>query len=218
MQAIDNTQAAWKKAVFISLEGVDGAGKTTHITWLRDYLQQQPTLEVIFTREPGGTPIGEKMRTLVLSETMQPDTEALLLFAARAEHVQTVIQPALHAQKWVVSDRFTDASFAYQAGGRGIDATRLAALEHWTLGELQPDLTFLFDVPEQVSQARLQQGRTQLDRFEQEKSDFHARVRHAYLARANAMPSRFCVIDGTQCIEQIQAQMLAVLHDRFGLA
>jgi dTMP kinase len=158
------------------------------------------------------------MRALVLSEAMQPDTEALLLFAARAEHVQTVIQPALQAKKWVVSDRFTDASYAYQGGGRGIDSARLAALENWTLGELQPDLTFLFDVPEQVSQARLRQGRMMLDRFEQEKSDFHLRVRAAYLARANAMPTRFCILDGTQCIEQIQAQMLLVLHDRFGMA
>lgn len=188
---------------FISFEGIDGAGKSTHHHWMVEYLH---TLghDVVSTREPGGTPLGEKLRGLLLSEPMHLETEALLMFAARREHIAKLIEPALAAGRWVVSDRFTDASFAYQGGGRGLSKTKLQQLETWVHGDLQPDITFLFDLDVPTATRRLQGTGQAADRFEQERADFHERVRDAYLARAQEFPSRFRVIDASQGIERIR--------------
>jgi dTMP kinase len=187
---------------FITLEGVDGAGKSTHHAWLVDHLRAQGK-RVVATREPGGTPLGETLRGLLLSQSMHLETEALLMFAARREHLAQVILPALARGDWVVSDRFTDASFAYQGGGRGLAQARLEALESWVQGGFQPDLTLLFDVPVEVSQMRLAATGNALDRFEQEQGAFFERVRQAYLQRAAQFPQRIVVIDATASIEAI---------------
>lgn len=198
------------KPQFITLEGMDGAGKTTHMAFIQAYLRQQG-IDFIATREPGGTPLGEALRALLLNTPMHAQTEALLMFAARAEHLAQVIRPALAQGRWVLSDRFTDASFAYQSGGRQMPAAQLEALEAWLHADLQPDLTILLDVPLETSMARLAANRT-LDRFEQEKADFHARVRQAYLTRAAQNPKRFVVLDASGTIEAIQAQLVSVLQ------
>lgn len=195
---------------FITLEGIDGAGKSTHIPWIVSYIETQGKV-VVNTREPGGTPVGEKLRGLLLNDAMNSDTEALLIFAARAEHITSVIKPSLSQGKWVISDRFTDASFAYQGGGRGMSEQKLSVLEQWVQNDLQPDLTFLFDVPLEVSQQRLQRTGVAPDRFEQEKSDFFQRVRNAYLKRAAASPHRIKVIDSTKSIEAIQQELESIL-------
>ncbi|MES2354766.1 MAG: dTMP kinase [Pseudomonadota bacterium] len=191
---------------FITFEGIDGAGKSTHLLWLTAYLEAQGK-EVLCTREPGGTPLGEKLRVILLSESMQPETEALLMFAARAEHLKTVIEPALERGAWVVSDRFTDASFAYQCGGRGLAEEKLVTLECWVQDGLQPDLTLLFDVPLEISQQRLAQTGKSPDRFEQEKAEFFVRVRSAYLKRAAEAPNRIKVIDSSQSVAIVQSQL-----------
>ena len=198
-------------ARFITLEGIDGAGKTSHVATLAAYLAGQ-NVDVVLTREPRGTPLGEQLRTLLLDPATHVtlDTETLLMFAARCEHVHTVIRPALAAGRWVLSDRFTDASFAFQGGGRGVAAERIAALESWVQQGLQPDLTLLFDVPLSVAQDRMA-GTRQLDRFEQEQADFHQRVRQAYLDRAAAHPDRITVIDASQPLEQGAAAALAAV-------
>ena len=196
-------------ARFITLEGIDGAGKSTHLAWLTAWLQAR-RIDPVVTREPGGTPLGEQLRALLLKEPMHLETEALLMFAARREHLDRVIQPALAAGRWVVSDRFTDASFAYQGGGRGLPQDKLEQLENW-IGGIQPDLTLLFDVPLAVSQARMAASR-ELDRFEQEQADFHARVRAAYLARAAAYPARFRVIDASRDIAAIQHDLATIME------
>lgn len=188
---------------FVTLEGIDGAGKSTHLAWLADRLRALGH-EVVMTREPGGTPLGERLRTLILDEPMDPDTEVLLVFAARAEHLSKVIRPALARGAWVVSDRFTDATFAYQGGGRGIPAARLRVLEAWVQGDLQPDLTLFFDVPVALGQARLAAAGAPLDRFERERAAFHERVRAAYLERARAHPGRIHVIDASQPLSNIK--------------
>ncbi|HEX9179637.1 MAG TPA: dTMP kinase [Burkholderiales bacterium] len=189
---------------FITLEGLDGAGKSTHLGWLEDRLRARG-LRVVMTREPGGTPLGEKLRTLLLDRTqlMHSDTEVMLMFAARREHMDKVILPALADGAWVVSDRFTDATFAYQGGGRGVDWERLRALETWVQDGFQPDLTLLFDVPAEVGKQRLA-GVREPDRFEQEQTEFFARVRAGYLRRAQEWPSRIRQLDGTQPIEEIK--------------
>lgn len=197
-------------ARFITLEGMDGAGKSTHLSWLENYLRGRG-LEVLVTREPGGTPLGEKMRELLLNEPMHPETEALMMFASRREHLDKVILPALAKGTWVISDRFTDASFAYQGGGRGLDEGRLRILEQWVQGAFQPDLTLLFDVPVEVSRARLANNAT-LDRFEQEKNDFFLRVRDAYLRRAQAFPDRIRVVDSSLPLDVIQAELAELLN------
>lgn len=161
---------------------------------------------MVVTREPGGTPLGETLRGLLLNHAMHLETEALLMFAARREHLAQVILPALDAGKWVISDRFTDASFAYQGGGRGIDVARLRILEDWVQQGLQPDLTLLFDVPLEVARQRLSASVT-LDRFEQEKQDFFQRVRQAYLSRAAQFPERIRVIDSTRTVPQIRVEL-----------
>ncbi len=191
---------------FITLEGVDGAGKSTHLSWLVNHLRAQGRA-VVQTREPGGTPLGEKLRELLLHEPMHLETEALLMFAARREHLERVIRPAVARGDWVVCDRFTDASFAYQGGGRGLSSAKLSQLEDWVQEGFQPDLTLLFDLPIDIAAQRMAGAARQLDRFEQEKADFHERVRAAYLARAAAMPARVKVIDSRQGVEQIQKQL-----------
>lgn len=190
---------------FITLEGIDGAGKSTHLNWLADHLRRQGK-NVLVTREPGGTPLGETLREILLHQAMHLETEALLMFAARREHLDKVIVPALQEGTWVISDRFTDASFAYQGGGRGLNETKLETLEAWVQQDLQPDLTLLFDVPTEVSQQRLSKN-TSLDRFEQEKQDFFQRVRDAYLKRAAQFPERIRVIDSGRTLSEIQADL-----------
>lgn len=188
---------------FITLEGLDGAGKSTHLDWLVGRLRAMGRT-VVQTREPGGTPLGEKLRTLLLSEPMHVETEALLMFAARREHIAQVIAPALARGDWVVCDRFTDASFAYQGGGRGLDRRKLAALERWVQGNLQPDLTLLFDVPASIARTRVAGMHRELDRFEREQEAFFAKVRAEYLRRAAAHPERIRVVDARGGIENIQ--------------
>jgi len=190
---------------FITLEGIDGAGKSTHLDWLRETLEQRGH-EVVVTREPGGTPLGETLRGLLLNHHMHLETEALLMFASRREHLAEVIVPALQQGKWVISDRFTDASFAYQGGGRGIDEARLGILEDWVQQGLQPDLTLLFDVPLEVARQRLS-ANASLDRFEQEQQDFFQRVRAAYLRRAAQFPARIRVIDSARSLPVIRAEL-----------
>jgi dTMP kinase len=194
---------------FITLEGVDGAGKSTHIPKIAQVLQARGK-QVLLTREPGGTPLGEKLRELLLHESMHPETESLLMFAARREHIEQVIRPALERGAYVISDRFTDASFAYQCGGRGVSADKIGQLEQWVQGDFQPDLTLLFDVPVAVSTQRLAGARNP-DRFEQENADFFERIRNAYLARANRFPQRFRVIDSGQTIPDIHAELEDIL-------
>lgn len=191
---------------FITLEGVDGAGKSTHLVWLVNHLRAQGRT-VVQTREPGGTPLGEKLRELLLHESMHLETEALLMFAARREHLELVIKPAVARGDWVVCDRFTDASFAYQGGGRGLSVEKLAQLENWVQGDFQPDLTLLFDLPIDIAAQRMAGAARQLDRFEQEQADFHERVRAAYLTRAAQMPARVKVIDSRQTCIQIEEQL-----------
>jgi dTMP kinase len=196
---------------FISFEGIDGAGKSTHIAFVQQELEKRGK-KVINTREPGGTKLGESLRGLLLQEKMHLETEALLMFAARREHIAQVIEPALAANTWVISDRFTDASFAYQGGGRKLSLAKLKVLEQWVHPHLQPDMTLLFDVPIEVARARLDATRT-LDKFEQENSDFFADTRNEYLRRAQEFPERFQVIDSTQTIAAIQQQLLALSDD-----
>ena len=195
---------------FITLEGIDGAGKSTHLAFIAERLRALGQ-QVVVTREPGGTPLGEMLRDLVLSQKMHVETETLMMFASRREHIDKVILPALEKGIWVLSDRFTDATFAYQGGGRGIDAQRLQILENWVQSNLQPDLTLLFDVPLEISRERLSQNMS-LDRFEQEKQDFFARVKYAYLARAAAYPQRIRVINSSRSIAEIQAELAPLLE------
>lgn len=199
-----------QRGKFITLEGIDGAGKSTHLDWLVDLLRRRGH-SVVKTREPGGTPLGEKLRALLLNEPMHLETEALLMFAARREHLDRVIWPALRRGEWVVCDRFTDASFAYQGGGRGLAAEKLEQLERWVQGDFQPDLTFLFDLPVETAMRRIAGAARQLDRFEQEQSDFHRRVRAAYLARAQQMPARIHLIDADQSCTLIQKQLEQII-------
>jgi dTMP kinase len=193
------------KANFITLEGIDGAGKSTHLNWLAERLRSQGK-NVLVTREPGGTPLGEALRELLLHQAMHLETEALLMFAARREHLDKVIIPALNEGTWVISDRFTDASFAYQGGGRGLDESKLKILEQWVQQDLQPDLTLLFDVTLEISRKRLSSNAS-LDRFEQEKQDFFQRVRDAYLKRAAQFPERIRVIDSGRTLNEIQVDL-----------
>jgi dTMP kinase len=188
---------------FITFEGIDGAGKSTHLAALADFLRARGR-RTRTTREPGGTALGEKLREVLLREAMHPETEALLMFAARREHLAQVIEPALACGVWVICDRFSDATYAYQWGGRGLDKARFAPLEYWVQGHLQPDLTFLFDLPPEVADERLaRQGRVR-DKFERERADFHRRVRCAYLERAASAPGRIQVMDAGQCLEEIK--------------
>ena len=199
-------------AKFITFEGVDGAGKSTHLEWFANALRQRG-IDLLVTREPGGTPMGERLREILLNEPMHAETEALLMFAARREHVEQVIRPALQRGAWVISDRFSDASFAYQGGGRGVPLAKLEQLEQWVHSDLQPDLTLLFDIPIEIARQRLANN-VSLDRFEQERGDFFERVRQAYLARATKNPQRFAVIHAEKTMPEVQqalAQIVASL-------
>lgn len=198
------------KGMFLTLEGVDGAGKSSHLEWLAAWFRNRGRV-VRMTREPGGTPVGEKLREIVLHEPMHAETEALIMFAARREHIERIIRPALAAGEVVISDRFTDASFAYQCGGRGLAEAGLEVLEAWVHADLQPDLTLLFDLPTEIAARRLATARSP-DRFEREQADFHARVRAAYLRRAERHPERIRVVDGSQGLEAVRAQLLAILE------
>ena len=199
------------KGKFITLEGLDGAGKSTHLPWLATAIQGHHP-DVVVTREPGGTPLGEMLREVLLKQAMHPETEALLMFAARREHLDKVILPALARGAWVISDRFSDASFAYQGGGRGVALDKLEILERWVQEALQPDLTLLFDAPAAICKQRLS-GNTRFDRFESEKEIFFEAVRSTYLTRAARYPKRFQVIDSTQSQEQVQKQLQQVITE-----
>lgn len=195
---------------FITLEGIDGAGKSTHHAWLIDYLKRQGK-EIVATREPGGTPLGEKLRALLLSEPMHLETEALLMFAARREHLDKLILPALAAGKWVVSDRFTDASYAYQGGGQSLAPEKIMALENWVQADFQADLTIMFDLATETACERLAKTGNAPDRFEKEAQDFFERVREAYLQRAAAEPGRIKVIDSAESISVIQEKLEKII-------
>ncbi len=188
---------------FITFEGVDGAGKSTHLSWFADALRGRG-LDVIVTREPGGTPLGEKLREMVLNQPMSLGAEAMLMFASRIEHVEKVIRPALNAGKWVISDRFSDASFAYQGSGRAMDWERLKELERWV--GIKPDLTLFFDVSIEVARQRLSNNAT-LDRFEKEEGDFFERVRSGYHRRVAEDPRRFKVIDAAKTLDEVKHQL-----------
>jgi dTMP kinase len=201
---------------FITLEGVEGAGKTTQLPVVRE-LVEAAGHEVNITREPGGTPLGEAIRALVLqhrTEVMGAEAELLLMFAARAEHLKAVIHPALAAGKWVICDRFTDATYAYQGGGRGVPLERIAALEQWVQGAFRPDLTLAFDVPVAIGleRARGRARESAPDRFESEQQAFFERVRTAYLKLARSDPRRYRVIDAMQPLEAVTTEVQRVIR------
>ena len=195
---------------FITLEGVDGAGKSSHVDWIAEHLGKRGVKTVV-TREPGGTEVGEKLRRLVLGEPMSIETEALLVFAARQEHITKVIRPALDAGTWVVSDRFTDATYAYQGGGRGLPTAKISALESWVQEGLTPDLTLVFDVPLEVARRRLAASQAEWDRFEREGDDFFRRVRAAYHERARKEPGRVRLVDSSRSLAGIRVELEEIL-------
>ncbi|CAH2906273.1 MAG: Thymidylate kinase (EC [uncultured Paraburkholderia sp.] len=198
---------------FITFEGIDGAGKTTHLAWFRERLEQKVAAtgrSVVMTREPGGTPLGEQIREIVLHQKMDLETEALLMFALRRQHLAEVIEPALARGDWVLSDRFTDATFAYQGGGRGLPRDKLETLERWVQGGFQPDLTVLFDLAPEIANERRSAARDP-DRFESESAAFFERTRAEYLRRAEEAPYRFAIIDSSQSIVRIQKQLEELL-------
>ncbi|MDO8706104.1 MAG: dTMP kinase [Sulfuricaulis sp.] len=202
------------KGLFITLEGGEGAGKSTNLAFVQQWLQRAGR-EVQVTREPGGTELGERVREILLHRRdlqMSPESEMLLMFAARAEHIVKIIAPALAADKVVLCDRFTDATYAYQGGGRGIPPDRIAVIEDWVQGDLRPDLTLLLDVPVAAGRQRAGQ-RSEPDRFERENNEFFMRVRATYLARAASEPGRVRVIDASQGLEKVQRQIAMVLEE-----
>lgn len=199
---------------FITLEGSEGSGKSTNLNHIHQRLQQAG-VDVVLTREPGGTPLGESIRELLLDhrqQAMASDTELLLMFAARAQHLNELILPALETGKWVLCDRFTDATYAYQGAGRGIAHERIALLEQWVQGELRPDLTLFLDLP--VAQGLARAGeRAELDRFEREEVAFFERVRQGYLSQAAAHPQRYRVVDASPELPEVQAQLNRLIDD-----
>ena len=200
------------QAKFITLDGIDGSGKSTHLATIKNWFEQQQ-LPVLFTREPGGTAIGEALREILLNPATQASlrTETLLMFAARQQHLEEVILPALQQGISVVSDRFTDATFAYQGGGRGVLFADIETLENWVQGSLRPDLTLILDVPLEVSMERINRSREK-DRFEQEQADFFTRVRAAYLQRAQAAPQHYAIIDSNRELTEVQAEIETILQ------
>lgn len=196
---------------FITVEGIDGSGKSTQIEFLYDYLTRNH-FKVLVSREPGGTPLAEKIRELLLNESMNIQTELLLMFAARADHFQRTIQPALAQGIWVLCDRFVDSTYAYQGYGRNMPIAEIELLEKMTIGNFKPDLTFLFDIPAEVATKRVFNSRTLLDRFEREKTAFFNAVRKGFLARAHYDPERIKIIDSTQEIMPIQTKLVEYLY------
>lgn len=203
------------RGIFITLEGGEGAGKTTQMAAVRQWVEARGH-HVVVTREPGGTELGERVRQVLLDArgSMAAETETMLMFAARAEHLTQVIRPALAQGKWVVCDRFTDATYAYQGGGRGLARERIAALEAWVQGELRPDLTLVLDVPIEIGMGRAGQRGT-LDRFEQESRAFFERVRATYLAAAAREPNRIKVIDASGSPADVSRRVVKILSERF---
>ncbi|RVU86204.1 dTMP kinase [Leucothrix sargassi] len=194
--------------LFLTFEGIEGAGKSSNVLYVKELLESAGK-SVLVTREPGGTEVGEKIRHVLLDPelpAMHSDTELLLMFASRAEHYQHKILPALQTGQWVLCDRFTDASYAYQGGGRSIDVERIRSLEQWVLGDFKVDTTFLFDLPVDVGLSRAK-ARSAADRIEQEESEFFERIRQCYLDRAKAEPSRFEMIDAEQSIDDVKQQL-----------
>lgn len=201
---------------FITLEGGEGAGKSTALSHIQQILATSG-VELVVTREPGGTPLGERLRELLLdykNDQMCDDTELLLMFAARAQHLAQVIEPALRQGRWVLCDRFTDATYAYQGGGRGISAERIAQLEQWVQGTRRPDLTILLDVSVDIGLQRIttrEATQGERDRFEREKTDFFKKVRQTYLARAEQYPQQYRIVDASQPLENVQQQLRQIL-------
>lgn len=198
-------------ARFITLEGLDGAGKSTHLAAIQHFLISRG-IPVRVTREPGGTPLGEALRSLLLEgdQPLHPETETLLMFAARREHIEKVISPALKAGTWILCDRFTDATYAYQAGGSGVAWDKIASLEVWVHEALQPDLTVYFDVTPEIGRSRVDAFKTP-DRYERERAAFHARVRAAYMRRTVDQSQRIRVIDATQSLANVQQELMALM-------
>lgn len=200
---------ATKYGKFITLEGMDGAGKSTHIPNIVDQIKES-VQEVVCTREPGGTPLGESLRELLLHKEMHPETETLLMFAARREHIAEVIAPALARGAFVISDRFTDATYAYQSGAKAVPVEKINLLETWVQAELQPDVTLLFDVPVEVSLQRLALARKP-DKFEREGASFFEKLRNSYLIRAKNDPARFRVIDANKPLEDVREEVKVIV-------
>ena len=203
------------KGMFITLEGSEGVGKTTSLVFVKDYIESLGH-RVVVTREPGGTPLAEELRNVLLSkreESVEIDTELLLMFAARSQHVNQVIKPALDSGAWVICDRFVDASYAYQGGGRGIEFDKIEALENWCLKGFAPDLTLLLDMSVEVGIERTKK-RGEADRFEVEKMEFYQKIRKAYLQRAEKEPNRICIVDASPSVETVQATLTKVLNVR----
>lgn len=199
---------------FITLEGGEGAGKSTNLAFIRDWLSNRD-IPFVMTREPGGTELSEKIRTLLLDKSndkMTTECELLLVFAARAQHIDEVIKPALAEGKWVVSDRFTDATYAYQGAARGLGFDRIKLIEDWVQQGFAPNKTFIFDLPVQIGMQRVRSRGGEIDRFEQEKIEFFEQVRQAYLTRASQTPERYCVLDASQALDQVQAQIQKQLN------
>ena len=203
---MSTTRSPTRHPRFITFEGVDGAGKSTHVEWFADALRMQRKDEVVVTREPGGTALGEALRELLLHVPMHSETEALLMFASRRQHIAEVIAPGLARNGWVVCDRFTDASYAYQGAGRGVSRMKIDALRDWVHPDLEPCLTVLFDLDPETAQRRMQGSRKQ-DRFEIETLDFSKRVRAEYLGLAADEPDRYRVIDAAQSISTIRIEL-----------
>jgi dTMP kinase len=202
-----------RRGRFITVEGTEGAGKSSNIEFIRQQLEARG-IEVVLSREPGGTPLAEEIRDLLLrtrDESVCEDAELLLMFAARAQHIARLIKPALECGRWVLCDRFTDATFAYQGAGRGVDLQRIRTLESLVQGALRPDCTFLLDLPVELGLERARK-RSLPDRFEQEKQAFFERVRAGYLARVAAEPQRFAVIDAAGALEQVREQIVVHLE------
>ncbi|MCK5647244.1 MAG: dTMP kinase [Gammaproteobacteria bacterium] len=200
------------KGKFITIEGSEGSGKSTNIRFVQDYLSSK-NIEFISTREPGGTPVAEKIRDLLLDNantSLCDDAELLLMFAARSQHLNELIIPALESGKWVISDRFTDASYAYQGGGRGLSWQKIAQLEQWVQGSLRPDATILLDIPVELGMERVRE-RGETDRFEQEQLGFFNRIRESYLKLARENPERFHIVNTQPAIEDVHKQLIQVM-------
>lgn len=205
-----------KLVKFITIEGTEGAGKSTALSFIKKYIMTHTHEDVLITREPGGTEIAEQIRQILLypktTEKLQPDSELLLMFASRAQHIEQCIKPALQSGKWVICDRYIDASYAYQSGGRGINIQFVQTLDRWIVGELYPDLTILLDVPAELGMQRTEsRDLNSKDRIEMERIEFFIKVRNTYLDRANSDPKRIKVIDAAQSLEKVQREIKQVL-------